>query len=31
MGGDLMAYTIVISVVALMMLGKKMMFFDDKE
>lgn len=30
MGADLMAYTVVLSVVGLMMLGKKMMFFGDE-
>jgi hypothetical protein len=28
MGGDLVAYGVVLSVVGLMLLGKKMMFFD---
>lgn len=32
MGSDLVAYGVVLSVVALMMLGKKMMFFgNDKD
>jgi hypothetical protein len=32
MGSDLVAYTVVLSVVGLMMLGKKMMFFsNDKD
>lgn len=30
MGGDLMAYTVVLTVVTLMMIGKKMMFFGDE-
>jgi len=29
MGSDLVAYVVVLTVVGLMMLGKKMMFFGD--
>jgi hypothetical protein len=31
MGSDLVAYTVVLSVVGLMMLGKKMMFFGSND
>ena len=32
MGSDLVAYSVVLSVVALMLLGKKLIFFtDDKD